>query len=265
MDFKEFINTYNGKAIDYDGGYGIQCVDLIKLYLDKVFDIKIGAIGNAEAYYRRYDEIPLLRNNFQKIANTPSFVPQKGDIVVWGLRHSKTGHIAICDGIGTTSYFYSYDQNWNGKAMKRVKHNYIGVSGVLRPKDQTKIELNIKYEVHIQDIGWQEQKENGQLAGTEGQSLRIEAIKIHADRPIKYRVHVQDIGWTDYVPNDCMAGTVGQSKRIEAIEIVTDGTPIKARAHIQDIGWEETKEGSTIMIGTEGRALRLEALTLEYV
>lgn len=124
---------------------------------------------------------------------------------------------------------------------------------------------SIKYEVHVQNEGWQEQKVDGQLAGTEGKGLRVEAIKIHADKPIKYRVHIQDIGWTEYVPNDVIAGTVGESKRIEAIEIVTDGTPIRARAHIQNIGWEEVKEGSIIMIGTVGRALRLEALTLEYV
>ena len=39
MNYKEFVNTYLGKATDYDGGYGVQCVDLIKLYLDKVFDL----------------------------------------------------------------------------------------------------------------------------------------------------------------------------------------------------------------------------------
>ena len=35
MTFDEFIKTYNGKKIDYDGVCGVQCVDLIKLYLDK--------------------------------------------------------------------------------------------------------------------------------------------------------------------------------------------------------------------------------------
>lgn len=265
MNFKEFIKTYDGKAIDYDGGYGVQCVDLIKLYLDKVFDIKIGAIGNAEAYFRRYDAIPLLKNNFIKITNIPSFKPKKGDIVVWDMKFSKTGHIAIADGVGTTSEFYSYDMNWNGKPMKRVKHNYKGVAGVLRPKDQSKINSYIKYEVHIQNLGWQTQKENGQIAGTEGQSLRIEAIKISAYESIRYRVHIQDKGWSEWVPNDCIAGTVGQSKRIEAIEIVTEGSKLKATAHIQDLGWQDAQIGNSIKIGTEGQALRLEALQLEFV
>lgn len=138
MNFDEFVKQYNGKATDYDGGCGVQCVDLAKLYIDKVLGIRPQSIGNAEAYWRRYDELSYLNQNFDRIANTPSFIPQKGDIVVWDLRHGKYGHIAIADGVGTTSYFYSYDQNWGGKAMKRVKHTYKdGFAGVLRPKSNS--------------------------------------------------------------------------------------------------------------------------------
>lgn len=124
---------------------------------------------------------------------------------------------------------------------------------------------SITYQVHIEKMDWQSPKANGEIAGTEGQSLRIEAIKISATENIKYRVHIQDLGWTDWVPNDCVAGTTGKSKRLEAIEIVTEGSKLRATAHIQDIGWEEVKEGNIIRIGTEGRALRLEALRLEFV
>ena len=140
MNYNEFISTYLGKAIDYDGGYGVQCVDLIKLYLDKVFNLKIGAIGNAHVYFDNYDKVDILKNNFTRIANTPDFIPNKGDIVVWSTAQGNgCGHIAIASGEGTTTYFYSYEQNWNGKAMKKVYHTYTNVLGVLRPKDQTKI------------------------------------------------------------------------------------------------------------------------------
>ena len=40
MNYQEFINEYNGKSFDYDSISGVQCVDLIKMYLDKVFEIK---------------------------------------------------------------------------------------------------------------------------------------------------------------------------------------------------------------------------------
>lgn len=159
MNFDEFVKNYNGKAVDYDGGYGVQCVDLIKLYADKVFNLKFGAFGNAHAYYDNFENIKTLRDNFDKIPNTAKFVPQKGDIIVWNKnRGGGCGHIAICNGIGTTGYFCSYDQNWNGKkAMQLVKHSYSNVYGVLRPKNQSKLygEQLSKYkagqaiEVHI--------------------------------------------------------------------------------------------------------------------
>lgn len=141
MDFKQFVNTYLGKATDYDGGYGVQCVDLIKLYADKVLGLKLGTLGNAHDYYDNFDKKQILKENFYKIPNTPSFVPQLGDIVVWNTnRGNGNGHIAICTGEGTTKWFNSYDQNWNNnKKMKKYKHDYKNVSGFLRPKDQTKL------------------------------------------------------------------------------------------------------------------------------
>lgn len=126
MNFNEFVKTFNNKATDFDLGSGVQCVDLAKMYIYYVLGIKPQAIGNAEAYWRRYEELPYLRDNFIKIPNTPSFVPQKGDIVVWDLRHGKYGHIAVANGEGTTSWFNSYDQNWIIKKMHLVKHNYKG-------------------------------------------------------------------------------------------------------------------------------------------
>ena len=139
MNYNEFINTYNEKSFDYDGVSGVQCVDLIKMYLNKVFGLNPGAWGNAKDYYENFNNLPL-KNSFTRIANTASFVPQKGDIAVWGTGlGNKYGHIAIATGEGTTSYFYSYDLNWNGKTVKKVKHTYKGFLGVLRPNDQTKI------------------------------------------------------------------------------------------------------------------------------
>lgn len=140
MTFDEFVKTYKGKRIDYDKAYGVQCVDLAKLYIDKVLGIKPIAIGDAEAYWNRYEELHYLKSNFTKIENYPAFIPQKGDIAVWGKKHGKLGHIAICDGEGTTSYFYSYDENWGGRgrAMTRTMHTYqSGFEGVLRPRNQT--------------------------------------------------------------------------------------------------------------------------------
>lgn len=140
MTYSEFVTAYNGKATDYDGVYGAQCVDLIKLYLDKVFGIKAGSWGNAKYYWLDYPKHAELVKAFDRITNTASFVPKKGDIMVFdGSVGDGAGHMSICTGEGTTSYFYSYDQNWNGKEMHLVKHDYKNVYGVLRAKDQSKI------------------------------------------------------------------------------------------------------------------------------
>lgn len=139
MNYNEFIKKYLGKSIDYDGISGVQCVDLIKMYLDKVFEIKSSAWGNAKDYYENFNNLPL-KNYFTRIKNTPDLIPQKGDICIWGTGlGNKYGHIAIATGEGTAKQFYSYDLNWGGKTVRRVLHNYTGFLGVLRPNDQTKI------------------------------------------------------------------------------------------------------------------------------
>lgn len=139
MDFDKFINEYIGKSFDYDGVSGVQCVDLIKMYVDKVFGIKPSSWGNAKDYYENFNNLPL-KNYFTRIKNTPELVPQKGDICVWGAGLGNTyGHISIATGEGNTKQFYSYDLNWGGKTVRKVLHNYTAFLGVLRPNDQSKI------------------------------------------------------------------------------------------------------------------------------
>ena len=83
--------------------------------------------------------------------------------------------------------------------------------------------VNVFYRTHIQDIGWQDWKENSQTAGTEGKSLRLEAIKIKLENEekysVQYRVHIQDIGWQEWKEDGQIAGTEGRSLRLEAIQI----------------------------------------------
>lgn len=136
--YSTFIKARIGKKIDKDGRYGVQCVDLIKDYLDVVFGIKAGAWGDAHAYYDNYSKHPELVKNFDKIANTPNFVPRKGDIVIWSRSMGGTGHIAIATGEGNVSYFYAYDQNWGyaHEGVTRHRHDYSKFLGVLRPKNQ---------------------------------------------------------------------------------------------------------------------------------
>ena len=82
---------------------------------------------------------------------------------------------------------------------------------------------HIKYQTHVQNIGWQTPVEDNAEGGTDGKSLRVEAIKIALENlpgySIQYRAHVQNIGWQPWVSDGQEAGTDGKSLRIEAIEI----------------------------------------------
>ena len=135
INFEKFIKKYLGKATDVDGAAGVQCVDLAKAYLKEVFDVDFFAVGSAKNYFERFERFSALRDKFVRIPNTPDFVPLKGDIAVWGSsKGGGHGHVAICSGEGDTRHFYSYDQNWDGKACKLVRHDYRGFLGVLRPR-----------------------------------------------------------------------------------------------------------------------------------
>jgi uncharacterized protein YjdB len=169
----------------------------------------------------------------------------------------------------------------------------------------------IKYSTHIQDIGWQSAitisnsgnsptELKGALSGTEGQSLRLEAMTLELTGSlatyydIYYRVHAQDVGWMGWAKNGAKAGTAGHSLRLEAIQIIivakgaaapllsyngistpsgspyyidpavaSSGLSYSAVVHIQDIGNKTyTTANGTTQLGTSGQSLRLEALTL---
>ena len=140
-----------------------------------------------------------------------------------------------------------------------------------KPDEEPKKEPSICYTTHIQDIGWQNQVKDGEMAGTEGQAKRLEAIKITlkdlSGVKIKYQTHIQDIGWQDWKYDGTLAGTEGQSKRLEAIKIEleeSDKYSIMYRVHIQDIGWQDWRYDGE-KVGTEGQSKRLEAIQIKIV
>lgn len=190
-NFDSFIKAHLGKAMDYDGVAGAQCVDLAKYYLDEIFDIKPGAWGDAHCYYDNFNSIPPLKQNFTRIANTPDFVPKKGDIAVWksSLSSGGWGHIAICSGEGDTKYFYSYDQNWTGNhdACKKIKHDYNSFAGVLRPKDQSKVTGESKKE---KDKKEDTKKEDTKKEDTKKENTKKEDTKKETSAKTKTLTHM---------------------------------------------------------------------------
>lgn len=136
MTFDKWVKENLGKGIDYDGTYGVQCVDLVKHYIKNVLGVTPQSIGNAIEYYNKRKTSEYLTKNFKWIDNTPEFIPKKGDLCVFTSK-SGNGHISVATGEGTTSYFYSYDQNFpkaKHEPMTKIKHSYTSFLGVLRPK-----------------------------------------------------------------------------------------------------------------------------------
>lgn len=126
--FQQFLNTYNGKFVDFDGAYGNQCFDLVNKWSTTLGYRPFGGLYASGIYSQP-------QGNYSQIPNTPDAVPQAGDIIVWNNRYGGGfGHTGIATGEGNTSYFESFDQNYpTGSPAHLVRHSYDGVIGWLRP------------------------------------------------------------------------------------------------------------------------------------
>jgi hypothetical protein len=84
----------------------------------------------------------------------------------------------------------------------------------------------IHNEVPVQNTGWTGGARDGELAGTTGQSRRLEAVRgsLNGDalmdgHSVWYRVHSQTYGWLGWAHDGEPAGTAGLAKRAEAIDV----------------------------------------------
>lgn len=97
MNLSEFVNTYNGKKVDFDNAYGNQCVDLFRQYCHDVLRSKhTGAVKGAKDLFVNYHELPVEMEVFDKVE---SIEPLPGDVCIWGgTGKNPYGHVAICLG-----------------------------------------------------------------------------------------------------------------------------------------------------------------------
>lgn len=148
LSYDQFEKEYLGKAIDFDGLSGVQCVDLVDQYLLDTFGITDIFVDSARDFYNNFESYPALVDAFDRVPNTSDLVVQKGDIVVWG--GGPWGHAAVGTGEGDIDIFVSIEQNTKGKheSTRKVKHTFNKktgndicwpVLGVLRPKDQKRV------------------------------------------------------------------------------------------------------------------------------
>lgn len=143
LKFTDWVKTYLGKKTDYDGAYGVQCVDLIDCYIDRCLGLKKGYWGNAKTWWTLRKSSTWLKDNFEFI--TPTYRNgelKTGDI---GIRTSGTyGHIFIVKEPTANGKIKYYDQNATGSGdkmtLREKPYTSAYINGILRPKNQSNLE-----------------------------------------------------------------------------------------------------------------------------
>ncbi|MCI9487275.1 MAG: cellulase family glycosylhydrolase [Lachnospiraceae bacterium] len=197
----------------------------------------------------------------------------------WSLSNDWRSSSLIKGGCGKTSGWSTDELTTAGNFIRDWYRNRAGQSGVQddsvnNPEVKNLAEgITVSYQTHVQSYGWQEPVENGRMAGTSGQSKRLEAIKIqvagNGNLGIRYRTHVQSYGWQGWASDGNLSGTEQQSKRLEAICIELTGADrdrydVYYRVHAQSYGWLDwAKNGAEA--GTEGLSKRLEGINIVIV
>ncbi|WPH64309.1 lysin [Staphylococcus phage vB_StaM_PB50] len=129
----DWVNSRIGRRLDFDGWYGAQCMDLTIGYCNYISGGSFRPWGNA--INLKDNTMPA---GWKLIKNTPSFLPQPGDIAIWAYApYDVYGHTGIITSANLNN-FYSVDQNWfnagsNGSPAAKVFHDYTGFWGVIRP------------------------------------------------------------------------------------------------------------------------------------
>ena len=141
---------------------------------------------------------------------------------------------------------------------------------------------DILSQAHIEGKGWVNNVGNGEIIGTVGKSLRLEAMRMkltgQLDKTFNlyYKTNVEDAGWGAYNSDFNTAGSTGVSKAILGTAISVQGTNssvsgvynapafgemLSVNSHQQNIGWKKSTDLQ--QAGETGRSLQLEAIELK--
>ena len=133
LSFQDFLKKYNGQSnVGNTPENKGECVGLVSVWIENLGLPHIW--GHAKDLYKNADP-----KSFEKIPNTPTAVPQKGDIIVWSEKYNGTfGHTGIVTGTGNVNNFEAFEQNDPlGSNCHLKMYSYFAVVGWLRPKVST--------------------------------------------------------------------------------------------------------------------------------
>lgn len=131
----EWIKGKIDTAVDYDGAYGVQCVDLVNWYISTLGH-RLGSIGYAYNLHR-YTEAQLGLPSWGWARYGNSETPKPGDIVVfdaYAYGAYSTGHCGLIYAVDANKYYYvdynGTNHNDSGKSRDKGLHEF---SSVIRP------------------------------------------------------------------------------------------------------------------------------------
>lgn len=137
MNYEEFKSTHLGRAYDFDGAYGVQCVDGVNEYAR--------CIGGKTLYCTASNYAKDIAN--QRATNGIltwcddiglNTVLKAGDICVWGeCADTPYSHVAMYDHDDGENAVYFLGQNQGGYGFTISRIPVYGIIGVFRPKTLT--------------------------------------------------------------------------------------------------------------------------------
>jgi hypothetical protein len=145
MTYQQFVSKWTGKFIDFDKNKKYWCVDAFRQYCVDVLGISGWTIPPVASAKQIFDKVPDGGNaKFEKIYNTKTNIPIKGDIIIWGWFPGVTGidgHVAICDTADLFTVIANGQNYPTGRPFgltkygtNKMMHGYRGVRGWLRGK-----------------------------------------------------------------------------------------------------------------------------------
>lgn len=166
---------------------------------------------------------------------------------------------------GTAGYAYRLE----GIQIQLVKKGGEAPGNTGKPM----VQRLVKYQSHVQDIGDCGWVYDGELSGSVGRALRMEAIRVtlptFPNSSIKYSAHVENIGWQKWIQDGGLAGTKGKALRLEGIKLqlsedVEKEYDIYYQVHVENLGWLDwAKNGEPA--GSQGFGYRMEGIRIELV
>lgn len=140
MTLEKFVKQNEGKKVDYDGYYGAQCVDLVRLYIRLVWDLP--QPQNIISAYEAYTRWLRCGNGFNEISWKSLTKIARGDIVVFPPTDTNSyGHIAIVIDVADDEVLCFEQNGFTQKGAEQKRRPLDTVFGCLTLNEKKKRSL----------------------------------------------------------------------------------------------------------------------------